>query len=147
MNTPELNPVQTREFLQEFIIRASTLLAMLPAKEAPAKPLPELKPEKQVTPPPLPTVQPKANGNGHCPALVPKREESQCPCDTWRGGFLTPREYEVMRCAALGMTMVETGAQMQISPTTVAMHRKQVYRKLNVHSLMDAIQALEAKRN
>lgn len=51
---------------------------------------------------------------------------------------LTPREQEVLRFIAKGMTQAETARLMDISPHTVAGYVKVLYRKLNVSSRAEA---------
>ncbi|MEO8671373.1 MAG: response regulator transcription factor [Tahibacter sp.] len=57
---------------------------------------------------------------------------------------LTPRETEVLRLIAKGLTMQEAGAALQLSRHTVASHLKEVYRKLSVGTRAEA--TLEALR-
>ena len=49
-------------------------------------------------------------------------------------GGLTPREIEVLRLVALGMTDAEVARQLFISPRTVSQHLRSVYGKLDVSS-------------
>ncbi len=51
---------------------------------------------------------------------------------------LTPRELEVLRFIAKGMTQAETARLLEISPHTVAGYVKVLYRKLNVSSRAEA---------
>lgn len=54
------------------------------------------------------------------------------------GEELTPRELEVLRFIAKGMTQAETARLLEISPHTVAGYVKVLYRKLNVSSRAEA---------
>jgi DNA-binding CsgD family transcriptional regulator len=49
-------------------------------------------------------------------------------------GGLTPREIEVLRLVALGMTDAEVANRLFISPRTVSQHLRSVYSKLDVSS-------------
>ena len=49
-------------------------------------------------------------------------------------GGLTPREIEVLRLVALGMTDAEVASRLFISPRTVSQHLRSVYGKLDVSS-------------
>lgn len=50
---------------------------------------------------------------------------------------LTPREREVLRLIATGLTNKEAGARLGISPRTVETHRENVLRKLGVRSVAE----------
>ena len=52
---------------------------------------------------------------------------------------LTPREDEVLRLLAQGMTQREIAAHLTISPKTVGTHIENVLRKLGVHSRAQAV--------
>lgn len=52
---------------------------------------------------------------------------------------LTPRELDVLRNLARGLSYSETGRQLSLSPHTVASHVKNAYRKLGVHSAVAAV--------
>jgi DNA-binding CsgD family transcriptional regulator len=52
---------------------------------------------------------------------------------SWRG--LTRREAEIARCMLLGDSAKETGARLRIAEGTVRIHRKSIYRKLNIGSV------------
>jgi LuxR family maltose regulon positive regulatory protein len=47
---------------------------------------------------------------------------------------LTPREIEIARLAAMGMTNSEIGRQLFISANTVKMALKSIYAKLGINS-------------
>ena len=53
--------------------------------------------------------------------------------DSTSGG-LTPREIDVLRLVAQGMTNDEVGAQLFISPRTVGQHLRSIYNKLEVNN-------------
>lgn len=57
---------------------------------------------------------------------------------------LTAREEEVLRLIGRGLTLVEAGSALAISPQTVGSHVKAIYRKLGITSRAEA--ALEAAR-
>ena len=52
---------------------------------------------------------------------------------------LTPREQEVLVHLADGETNAEIGAELVISPKTVARHRENIMRKLNLHSRTELV--------
>ena len=52
---------------------------------------------------------------------------------------LTPREWEVLRLLAGGMTQREIAAHLTISPKTVGTHIEHVLRKLGMHSRTQAV--------
>lgn len=54
-------------------------------------------------------------------------------------GDLTPREMEVLELVAEGMTNREMGQELTISPKTVARHRENIMRKLNLHSRTELV--------
>ena len=47
---------------------------------------------------------------------------------------LSPRELEVLRLVARGLTDAEVGVRLFISPRTVARHLQSIYNKLGVNS-------------
>jgi DNA-binding CsgD family transcriptional regulator len=51
---------------------------------------------------------------------------------------LTPREREVMTWAVQGKTTSETALILDMSPNTVGFHRKQVFKKLGVYTMVQA---------
>jgi DNA-binding NarL/FixJ family response regulator len=53
---------------------------------------------------------------------------------------LTPQEELVLRYVVRGRTSKEIASEMEISPKTVAKHRENVSRKLNLHSPAEWIQ-------
>jgi DNA-binding CsgD family transcriptional regulator len=52
---------------------------------------------------------------------------------------LTPRELQMIKLMATGLSYEEAAKLRGISPTTVHSHLKSIYRKLNVHSKTAAI--------
>ena len=54
-------------------------------------------------------------------------------------GSLTPREQEVMRFLAEGLTPKEIAEKLFISPKTVENHRASIMNKLNLHSTMELV--------
>jgi DNA-binding NarL/FixJ family response regulator len=52
---------------------------------------------------------------------------------------LTPREAEVLRCLVNGMSYKGTSAALDVSIDTVRSHIRTVYRKLQVHSVAEAV--------
>ncbi len=59
---------------------------------------------------------------------------------------LTPREREIVRHVAQGLSHTEIGERIHISPRTVDTHRTNIMRKLEVHSIAELIKiALQLK--
>jgi DNA-binding NarL/FixJ family response regulator len=59
---------------------------------------------------------------------------------------LTPREREIVRYVAQGLSHTEIGDKIHISPRTVDTHRTNIMRKLEVHSIAELIKiALQLK--
>ena len=52
---------------------------------------------------------------------------------------LTPRETEILRMVAKGLSFETVGEVIGISPHTVVTHVKKIYRKLAVHSRGEAV--------
>ena len=52
---------------------------------------------------------------------------------------LTERELEVLKCAALGYSAKKTAEEIGISKRTVDFHRANIYCKLQVGSVMQAV--------
>jgi len=61
------------------------------------------------------------------------------PTPEGTGGLdaLTPRELQVMRLLATGLSTRETAAQLNISPKTVETHRVRIYQKLGCKSAVE----------
>lgn len=53
--------------------------------------------------------------------------------------YLTPREFQVLRCAAQGMTLEETGRALFIAPKTVKTYRTLLLRRLGAKNMSHAI--------
>jgi DNA-binding NarL/FixJ family response regulator len=53
--------------------------------------------------------------------------------------LLTPREIELLKLTAKGLSFDKVGELMGISPHTVVAHVKKIYRKLAVHSRAEAV--------
>jgi DNA-binding NarL/FixJ family response regulator len=53
--------------------------------------------------------------------------------------ILTPREREIVRYVAQGLSHTEIGDKIHISPRTVDTHRTNIMRKLEVHSIAELI--------
>jgi len=66
------------------------------------------------------------------PASPPRNESP-------RDAVLTPRETELLRLTAKGLSFDAIGQLLQISPHTVVAHVKKIYRKLAVHSRGEAV--------
>jgi DNA-binding NarL/FixJ family response regulator len=54
-------------------------------------------------------------------------------------GSLTPREQEIMRLLAEGLSVKEIAAKLYISPKTVENHRSNIMNKLGLHSAIELI--------
>lgn len=67
-------------------------------------------------------------------------------CDPDALAALTPRECEVMRCVADGLTNHEIAAALVVEPSTVRKHLEHVYEKLGVHSRTAAVAQLRQLR-
>ncbi|MBN1867592.1 response regulator transcription factor [Candidatus Sumerlaeota bacterium] len=52
---------------------------------------------------------------------------------------LTPREQEILRLLAEGLTAKEIGARLHISPKTAENHRSRIMGKLGVHSMIELL--------
>jgi DNA-binding NarL/FixJ family response regulator len=74
------------------------------------------------------------------PVVAPALQQapSEPPPDT-RASPLTPRETELLRLTAKGLTFDSIGELLEISPHTVVSHVKKIYRKLAVHSRSEAV--------
>ncbi|KZD24547.1 response regulator transcription factor [Tardiphaga robiniae] len=55
--------------------------------------------------------------------------------------ILRPREIDVARLIAVGLTSKQIARKLGISPLTVRKHRENAMRNLNVHSLAELIDA------
>ncbi len=72
-------------------------------------------------------------------ALAAKAESTVTSAQPPYPAGLTPREVEVLRLVAQGMTNTKLAAQLVISPRTVNTHLSSIYRKLNTSSRAGAI--------
>ena len=70
------------------------------------------------------------------PAGTPAMETTAAPEGT---DVLSTREIEILRAVSRGLTFVEIGKRSFISPHTVASHVKNIYRKLEAHSKVEAV--------
>ena len=52
---------------------------------------------------------------------------------------LSRRELQVLECVAQGMTSVQIGEALEISPKTVARHRERIMGKLNMHTSAELV--------
>lgn len=68
-------------------------------------------------------------------ANVPGSGRQSQPPET----VLTPREIELLRLTAKGLSFERVGEVLGISPHTVVAHVKKIYRKLAVHSRAEAV--------
>lgn len=56
---------------------------------------------------------------------------------------LTAKQREVCRLAVVGMANREIGVQLGITINTIKTHRAEIFRKMNVNSLLDLVRAIE----
>nr|WP_290665988.1 LuxR C-terminal-related transcriptional regulator [Ardenticatena sp.] len=61
--------------------------------------------------------------------------------DVHLGEPLTEREIEVVRLLAAGLTAPQIAEQLTVAPSTVRTHMKSIYRKLNAHNKVEAVEA------
>jgi DNA-binding NarL/FixJ family response regulator len=61
------------------------------------------------------------------------------PAQAVSPSVLTPREIELLRLTAKGLSFESIGELLEISPHTVVAHVKKIYRKLAVHSRGEAV--------
>ena len=57
------------------------------------------------------------------------------PADTAASEVLSEREKEIVSCIVRGLSAKETAEKLFISPNTVQTHRKNIFRKLDIHSV------------
>lgn len=57
----------------------------------------------------------------------------------WKTGQLSPRQTEVAKCLALGMTVAETAARLGMKPKTVSSHRTEIFSKLGLRTTADLV--------
>ena len=53
--------------------------------------------------------------------------------------MLTKREKEVLELSAKGLTRIEIAAKLFVSPETVKMHIKNIYKKIKAKNKIDAL--------
>jgi DNA-binding NarL/FixJ family response regulator len=70
---------------------------------------------------------------------APLQQAPPEPLPDARASPLTPRETELLRLTAKGLTFDSIGELLEISPHTVVSHVKKIYRKLAVHSRSEAV--------
>jgi DNA-binding NarL/FixJ family response regulator len=80
-----------------------------------------------------------ANGNGEQDALLLEERREGLSQAALRELGLTSRESEILRCADRGLTNVQTGLELGISPRTVQKHCERIYGKLGVWSRTAAL--------
>lgn len=66
------------------------------------------------------------------------------PVGAARAVRLTPREADVARCMAQGLSSKATAVALGVSPKTIEVHRSAVFRKLGARSASEAIAAVMA---
>jgi two-component system, NarL family, response regulator NreC len=71
------------------------------------------------------------------PTLAEKKVEDAARQDGLAA--LSRRELQVLECVAQGMTSVEIGEALEISPKTVSRHRERIMGKLNMHSSAELV--------
>lgn len=79
---------------------------------------------------------PPAAPNTPSPAAAPPAQDAPAPDSA---DVLSAREIEILRAVSRGLTFVEIGKKSFISPHTVASHVKNIYRKLEAHSKVEAV--------
>jgi DNA-binding CsgD family transcriptional regulator len=65
----------------------------------------------------------------------------QKPKNAARGRPLTARQKQVMALVVRGLNKTEMAKRLGLSPATIGMHLRQVYRKLGVHNRASAVVA------
>jgi DNA-binding NarL/FixJ family response regulator len=86
----------------------------------------------------------KAGGAPISPSIARRvlarlRTEPEAPSPQPPPSVLTPREIELLRLTAKGLSFDSIGELLGISPHTVVAHVKKIYRKLAVHSRGEAV--------
>lgn len=71
-------------------------------------------------------------------SLVKTREQETEVTDTAYSA-LTPREQEILRLLAEGLSTKEIGEKLFISPKTVENHRSNILSKLDLHSTVELV--------
>lgn len=62
------------------------------------------------------------------------------------GQYITPRQLEVWRLVALGLTRKEIAAELNISVNGVPNHLRKLYKSINAHKTADVTRAAVAHR-
>ena len=73
----------------------------------------------------------------HSPGLA--RPEGEGAPQGKKLDVLSQRELQVLERVALGMTNLEIGEDLEISPKTVARHRERIMKKLDLHSSVELV--------
>lgn len=73
------------------------------------------------------------------PGMLPRLLPRLHPSGTARLHDLTPRELDVLRLLARGMTHTEIATQLYLSPATIRNHIQSILTKLGVHSRLEAV--------
>jgi DNA-binding CsgD family transcriptional regulator len=118
------------------LARANVIAARLAAAEsAGAAPAPPAVPRPPGTGelPPVPTIVADP-GTAPMPGLALKRGAAAPPAVEW----LTPRELEVLRLIAGGLSNREIAAKLFLSVRTAERHIANIYKKIGAHSKADA---------
>ena len=85
-----------------------------------------------------PASSPRPGENVWSPKLTTQAEPPSIRAGT-QLEELTPRESEVLRLLAEGLTAAQIAAKLVISPKTVATHVQRILAKLGVHSRTQAV--------
>jgi regulator of cell morphogenesis and NO signaling len=73
----------------------------------------------------------EVSSHEHVSTEVAATEPDNTPTDN----ALSDRERDIVRCVVCGLTNKETAEKLYISINTVLTHRKNISRKLNIHSV------------
>jgi DNA-binding NarL/FixJ family response regulator len=82
----------------------------------------------------LDAIRTVADGGRYVGPSLESRAERPCP--------LSPREREILACAAQGLTIQQTADQLGIGAKTVETHRTHVMRKLGAANVAEAVHAM-----
>jgi DNA-binding CsgD family transcriptional regulator len=85
-------------------------------------------------------------GGGDHSHLLSWTKASGAPASTMQAPELSPSELDVLRDAALGLTVIESAAGRLKSPETVKSQRKQVLLKLGARNMTHAVALAAGKR-
>lgn len=75
-----------------------------------------------------------------------EKSSPRTPGNSNDAGTLTSRETEILRTISRGFSYAETAELLGISVQTVHTHLKRIYRKLAVHSMMEAVFEADQRR-